>query len=129
VSTITAVCAHNTRDSIDVYGAGQTVILCCGGRSLDSTSGVGYWTDYLKTFLHPRSLYQLPGVWQGQGRFGAFGEGKGLLGVSETRDDVMDRIRYWAEECDTFQVLLHPLQVSDIVGRKAHYRNACVTCA
>lgn len=72
-------------------------------RSLDSTSGVGYWTDYLKTFLHPRSLYQLPGVWQGQGRFRAFGEGKGLLGVSETRDDVMDRIRYWAEECDTFQ--------------------------
>ena len=65
---------------------------------------MGYWTDYLKTFLHPRSLYQLPGVWQGQGRFGAFGEGKGLFGVSETRDEIMDRVRYWAEECDTFQV-------------------------
>ena len=73
-------------------------------RSLDSAAGVGYWTDYLKTFLHSRSLYQLPGVWQGQGRFGAFGEGKGLFGVSETRDEVMDRVRYWAEECDTLQV-------------------------
>lgn len=73
-------------------------------RLLDSAAGVGYWTDYLKTFLHPRSLYQLPGVWQGQGRFGAFGEGKGLLGVSETRDEIMDRMRFWAEECDTLQV-------------------------
>ena len=45
-------------------------------------------------------------MWQGQGPFGAFGEGKGLLGVSDTWDDVMDRIRYWAEECDTFQVRL-----------------------
>ena len=75
---------------------------CC--RSLDSEAGVGYWTDYLKAFLHPRSLFQLPGVWQGQGRFGAFGEGRGLFGASETRDDVMDRVRYWVEECDTFQV-------------------------
>lgn len=65
---------------------------------------MGYWTDYLKAFLHPRSLFQLPGVWQGQGRFGAFGEGKGLFGASETRDDVMDRVRYWVEECDAFQV-------------------------
>lgn len=112
MSTIAAVCVHSTRDSIDVYGAQpDSRLVCCGGRSLDSTSGVGYWTDYLKTFLHPRSLYQLPGVWQGQGRFGAFGEGKGLLGVSETRDDVMDRIRYWAEECDTFQVPSRLLQV------------------
>ena len=111
MAAIIAVCALNTRESIVAYGAGQTVILCCGGRSLDNTSGVGYWTDYLKTFLHPRSLYQLPGVWQGQGRFGAFGEGKGLLGMSETREDVMDRIRYWAEECDTFQVPSRPLQV------------------
>lgn len=78
------------------------MLYCC--RSLDSEVGVGYWTDYLKTFLHPRSLYQLPGVWQGQGRFGAFGDGKGLFGVSEMRDDVMDRVRYWAEECDAFQV-------------------------
>lgn len=68
---------------------------------------MGYWTDYSKTFVHPRSLFQLPGVWQGQGSFGAFGEGKGLFGVSETRDDIMDRVRYWAEECDTFQVNLH----------------------
>lgn len=75
---------------------------CC--RSLNSEAGVGYWTDYLKTFLHPRSLYQLPGVWQGPGRFGAFGDGKGLFGASETCDDVMDRVRYWVEECDAFQV-------------------------
>lgn len=77
---------------------------CC--RSLDSEAGVGYWTDYLKTFLHPRSLFQLPGVWRGQGRFGAFGEGRGLFGASETPDDVMDRVRYWVEECDAFQVTL-----------------------
>ena len=70
---------------------------------------MGYWTDYLKTFLHPRSLFQLPGVWQGQGRFGAFGDGQGLFGVSETRDNVMDRVRYWAEECDAFQVRIATL--------------------
>ena len=70
---------------------------------MDSAAGVGYWTDYLKTFLHPRSLYQLPGVWQGAGRFRAFGEGKGHA-TSEALEDIMDRIRYWAEECNSFQV-------------------------
>ena len=63
-------------------------------------------------------------MWQGQGRFGAFGEGKGLFGTCEMRDDVMDRVRYWAEECDAFQVrtptLTHVyLQIPKFFGKFA----------
>ena len=76
---------------------------CC--RGLDTDSGVRYWTDYLKMHLHLRSTCLLPG-WQDGASPQGFGEGAAGLESSETREAALDRVRFWAEECDTLQVSL-----------------------
>ncbi|BDA46653.1 Protein misato homolog 1 [Coccomyxa sp. Obi] len=72
-------------------------------RELDSEGGVQSWTDFLKVRLHPRSLALLPGVWQGAADFSGFGHGRGALGSDEARENALDRIRCFAEECDSLQ--------------------------
>lgn len=72
-------------------------------RELDSEGGVQSWTDFLKVRLHPRSVALLPGVWQGAADFSGFGHGRGALGSDEAREDALDRIRGFAEECDSLQ--------------------------
>ena len=72
-------------------------------RSLNADSGVRYWTDYLKMHLHPRSKCLLPG-WQDGTSPQGFGEGAAGLESSETKEAALDRVRFWAEECDTLQV-------------------------
>ncbi|KAK9811921.1 hypothetical protein WJX72_012443 [[Myrmecia] bisecta] len=69
-------------------------------RSLDSGDGVRYWTDYLKSYLHPRSIYQIPGVWHGVADYAGFGEGGSVLRTDEAREEVMDRLRQFVEGCD-----------------------------
>eukprot|EP00891_Asterochloris_glomerata_P007534 jgi/Astpho2/7534/fgenesh1_pg.00114_%23_113_t len=71
-------------------------------RGLDADSGVRYWTDYLKMHLHPRSTCLLSG-WQDGTSPQGFGEGAAGLESSETREAALDRVRFWAEECDTLQ--------------------------
>lgn len=61
------------------------------------------WTDFLKVRLHPRSLALLPGRWQGAAEFSGFGHGRGALASDEAREDAADRIRGFAEECDSLQ--------------------------
>lgn len=53
--------------------------------------------------LHPRSTCLLPG-WQDGTSPQGFGEGAAGLESSETREAALDRVRFWAEECDTLQV-------------------------
>lgn len=72
-------------------------------RELDSEGGVQSWTDFLKVRLHPRSVALLQGVWQGAADFSGFGHGRGALGSDEAREDALDRIRCFAEECDSLQ--------------------------
>lgn len=62
------------------------------------------WTDFLKVRLHPRSMSLLPGRWQGAEDFSGFGHGRGALVSDEAREDALDRIRGFAEECDSLQV-------------------------
>lgn len=62
------------------------------------------WTDFLKVRLHPRSVALLPGRWQGAEDFSGFGHGRGALISDEAREDALDRIRGFAEECDSLQV-------------------------
>lgn len=65
------------------------------------------WTDFLKVYLHPQSLCLLPGLWQGACDFSGFGHGSGTVSSDEFREEALDRVRMFAEECDALQVT-HP---------------------
>ena len=67
------------------------------------------WTDYLKVYLH---LCLLPGLWQGASDFSGFGHGHGVLSSDEFREEALDRVRLFAEECDSLQVACHVLQAA-----------------
>ncbi|EIE19615.1 tubulin nucleotide-binding domain-like protein [Coccomyxa subellipsoidea C-169] len=86
-------------------------------RELDREGAVRSWTDFLKVRLHPRSLALLPGRWQGAAEFSGFGHGRGALASDEAREDAADRIRGFAEECDSLQAR-HGFQyfVDDLSG-------------
>ena len=66
------------------------------------------WTDFLKVYLHQQSLCLLPGLWQGACDFSGFGHGSGALSNSELREEALDRVRTFAEECDALQVTWPP---------------------
>eukprot|EP00850_Spirogloea_muscicola_P018999 SM000180S03524 [mRNA] locus=s180:94646:97522:- [translate_table: standard] len=63
--------------------------------------GVSYWTDYLKVHLHPRSVAELGGAWQGDPL--SYGAGRGLLDSGESMEEIRDRLRFFVEECDNLQ--------------------------
>eukprot|EP00850_Spirogloea_muscicola_P005974 SM000028S10068 [mRNA] locus=s28:205324:208188:+ [translate_table: standard] len=62
---------------------------------------VNYWTDYLKVHLHPRSVVEFGGAWQGDPL--SYGAGRGLLDSGESMEEVLDRLRFFVEECDHLQ--------------------------
>ena len=91
--------------SADVYPL-KTVQLTFLYRQLQERGAVRHWADFLKARLEPRSVWQLPGIWEGAGSFRGYGSGRGALGGAEEREEVTDRIRWFAEECDQMQVPL-----------------------
>ncbi|GAQ79541.1 tubulin [Klebsormidium nitens] len=64
---------------------------------------VQYWTDYLKVHLHPKSLYELPDTWQGMNELSTYGEGVAAFQKEETREEMEERVRFFAEESDHMQ--------------------------
>ena len=78
------------------------VLIC--RRELDAENGVRSWTDFLKVYLQPQSLCLLPGLWQGACDFSGFGHGSSALRSEEFREEALDRVRLFAEECDALQV-------------------------
>lgn len=58
----------------------------------------------LQVVLHPKSVYQVPGVWHGVAQLGGFHPGVDLLHGEEAREEVLDRVRFFAEDCDSLQV-------------------------
>ncbi|PRW59896.1 tubulin nucleotide-binding domain [Chlorella sorokiniana] len=83
-----------------------------GSGSSSSGGRVRYWTDFLKAHLHPRSVQQLAGAWHGLTPFGGWGDGGDHWRSEEQREEMMERIRFFAEECDSlqgFQVLADDL--------------------
>lgn len=44
-------------------------------------------------------------MWHGGDHFGGFGDGSAVLGGDAQREDFLDRIRFFAEECDSMQVI------------------------
>ena len=75
-------------------------------RQLQERGAVRHWADFLKARLEPRSVWQLPGIWEGAGSFLGYGSGRGALRGEEEREEVTDRIRWFAEECDQMQASL-----------------------
>eukprot|EP00898_Chlorokybus_atmophyticus_P008192 jgi/Chlat1/8374/Chrsp80S00638 len=66
-------------------------------------ASVRYWTDYLKAHLHPKTVYELPGLWHDVTSFDNFGDGLAVMSSEETREALLDRLRFFAEECDHLQ--------------------------
>ena len=62
-----------------------------------------YWTDYLTVRLHPSTVWQLPGIFQGASDFQGYGLGRVQGSSSETQEEVAERVRLFAEECDSLQ--------------------------
>jgi hypothetical protein len=58
----------------------------------------------VQVHLDSRSIYQLQGAWTGVAELAGFGEGVWALRSEETREEVLDRVRFFAEECDSLQV-------------------------
>ena len=70
--------------------------LAAAARQLDGAGGVRYFTDYLKAHLHPRSIYQLQGLWQGVVPFDGWGDGAAYALSSEHREEMIERVRWVA---------------------------------
>lgn len=73
-------------------------------RELDRPGAVRFWTDYLKARLEPRSVLQVPGVWQGGDELVGYGSGRLLDQMQDVLEEATDRVRLLAEECDHLQV-------------------------
>jgi hypothetical protein len=73
-------------------------------QSLDNS--VQFWTDYLKSYLHPRSVYELPNTWHGVTDFENYASGQGFFKEQEQREEIENRLRFFVEECDHLQVSL-----------------------
>lgn len=65
---------------------------------------MSYWTDFLTAQLHPASVWQLPGVFHGSSDFNGYGLGRVLDSSGQTQEEVAERVRSFAEECDSLQV-------------------------
>ena len=79
-----------------------------GGGGASTSGGVRYWTDYLKTQLHPRSVLALPGAWHGdaatRGALAGYGAAEALShGVRASAEAAADAARWWCEQCDSLQ--------------------------
>lgn len=70
-----------------------------GGTGLED--GVNHWSDYLKTRLHPRSCFRLPGVHHNVTNMQTFDFGQGLA-TSSLLEEMYDDLRFFVEECDSF---------------------------
>ena len=89
--------------------------------------------------LHPKSVYQVPGVWHGVAQLHGFHPGVDLLHGEEAREEVLDRVRFFAEDCDSLQVgfgccIFKPpcsavSAASNSIVCKDAGRTACVACA
>ncbi|KAK7406583.1 hypothetical protein VNO78_08211 [Psophocarpus tetragonolobus] len=66
-------------------------------------NGVQFWTDYSKVDYHPRSLYELNGVWADAEEFNNYGIGRDSFAWAAQGEEISDRLRFFVEECDHIQ--------------------------
>lgn len=68
--------------------------------NLDDT--VQYWTDYSKVHYHPKSLYEINGLWIDNEEFNNYGIGRDAYS-SGRGEEICERLRFFIEECDHIQ--------------------------
>lgn len=66
--------------------------------------GARFWTDYCKSFFHARSHIELNTMQ----RFDCFPLGEEALRTMDQGEELLDQIRWFAEECDTLQGFVIP---------------------
>ncbi|KAL6961562.1 hypothetical protein U1Q18_039333 [Sarracenia purpurea var. burkii] len=66
-------------------------------------NGVQYWTDFSKVHYHPRSLYELNGLWVNDEQFNNYGIGRDAFSGGLRGEEINERLRFFIEECDHIQ--------------------------
>lgn len=88
-------------------GAGESTVRWTEDEvAEDLEAGVGFFSNFFKAFLHPKSaLFTDTGWWQGRAdeNLWPFWEAARLAG-RDCLEEAEDRIRFFAEECDGMQV-------------------------
>ncbi|XP_047324985.1 LOW QUALITY PROTEIN: protein misato homolog 1-like [Impatiens glandulifera] len=64
---------------------------------------VQYWTDYSKVHYHPKSLYELNGLWVEPHQFDNYGTGKDAFHDGLREEEITSRLRFFIEDCDHIQ--------------------------
>lgn len=67
---------------------------------------VQFWTDFSKVHYHPRSLYEVNGLWMDGQKFDNYGIGRDVFTENLRGEEICDRLRFFVEECDHIQVNL-----------------------
>jgi hypothetical protein len=74
------------------------------GGELFEENTVKYWSDFSRLNFHEKSMSHVRGVYDQKEDFKRFTQGPGLLSrESEDFEEMTDRMRFFAEECDTLQ--------------------------
>jgi len=87
-------------------------------RKLDDE--VGQWTDFSAITFHPRSIHQLHRFQHDIHDFLDESDARSVLGRVEEGDELLDRIRYFAEDCDGlqgFQILVDTADAFQFLAR------------
>uniref|UniRef100_A0A2P2LQU8 Carboxypeptidase n=1 Tax=Rhizophora mucronata TaxID=61149 RepID=A0A2P2LQU8_RHIMU len=66
-------------------------------------NSVWYWTDFSKVHYHPQSLYELSGLWMDTREFDSYGMGRDIFAESLRGEEIIERLRFFVEECDHIQ--------------------------
>ncbi|KAH9518537.1 Protein misato 1 [Bulinus truncatus] len=97
-------------DDIDYSQEGHTAAMkiidpVFGKKYYDLDNVVEMWSDFLRTSLHPRSVFLLKDHQHNNSDspFNIFGMGQGISDNSEVWDEIEERLRFFTEECDQLQ--------------------------
>ncbi|XP_042512645.1 protein misato homolog 1 isoform X2 [Macadamia integrifolia] len=66
-------------------------------------NNVQYWTDFSKVHYHPRSLYELNGLWMDVQEFNNYGIGRNVFSEGSRGEEMNEQLRFFMEECDHIQ--------------------------
>lgn len=81
----------------------------------DLDESVHYWSDYLKTYIAPRSLYEFK-AYSIDDKFDSFPMGHQLMRSEDERDELEGRLHKQLEDCDGLQGLQMMVDVDNGFG-------------
>ncbi|KAI3956686.1 hypothetical protein MKW92_038300 [Papaver armeniacum] len=64
---------------------------------------VQFWTDFSKVHYHPKSLYEINGLSMDANQFNNYGIGRDVFSEGSRGEEMSERLRFFAEECDHIQ--------------------------